>query len=246
MNHWIKGVSSYAADIDGLFWLVTALIGFWFIVAQGIVIYFALKYRRKEGVKAAYITGKTWRELSWVFIPVVLVVMCDGWIDVATASVWHSVKETLPTADHKVGVMGQQWAWTFRHEGPDRKLGTPDDIVTVDDLHVVVNKVIHVDLQSKDVLHSFSIPVMRFKQDTIPGRSITGWFKPTVPGVYDVQCAEICGLGHGYMAARITVQTQADYEAWMKAVAAGATALPGTPAASPAPAPAPVTPVLQK
>ena len=57
MNHWIKGASSYAADIDGLFWLVTALIGFWFIVAQGIVIYFALKYRRKEGVKAAYITG---------------------------------------------------------------------------------------------------------------------------------------------------------------------------------------------
>ena len=233
MNHWIKGLSSYAGDVDGLFWLVTALIGFWFIIAQGIVIYFALHYRRKPGVKAAYITGKSWRELNWVFIPVVLVVMCDGWIDVATADVWHNIKETLPKPEQTVSVLGQQWAWTFRHEGPDGKLGTPDDIVTVDDMHVVVGKTVHVEMQSKDVLHSFCIPVMRFKQDTIPGRSITGWFRPTTPGTYDIQCTQICGIGHGYMAARVTVQTQADFDAWMKAQAA-----PPVPVITPAPAPA--------
>jgi cytochrome c oxidase subunit 2 len=238
MNHWIKGISTYAGDIDGLFWLVTALIGFWFIVAQAVVIYFSIKYRRKEGMKASYITGKSWAEMSWVMIPVVLVVMCDGWIDVATASVWHNVKASLPAADHKVAVVGQQWAWTFRHEGPDGKLGTADDIVTVDDLHVVVDKTTHVELQSKDVLHSFCIPVMRFKQDTIPGRSITGWFKPTATGKHDIQCTQICGIGHGYMAARITIHTQEDYDAWMKSVATQAVALPGGTTAPAAPAPA--------
>ena len=240
MNHWIKGLSSYAADVDGLFWLVTALIGFWFVVAQAVVFYFAFRYRRKDGVKAAYITGKSWREMGWVMGPVILVVMCDGWIDVATASVWKNIKEELPAADHKVDVTGQQWAWTFRHEGPDGKLDTPDDIVTIDDLHLVANKTVHLNLESKDVLHSFCIPVMRFKQDTIPGRSITGWVKPTATGKYDIQCTQICGIGHGYMAARVTVQTQDEYDAWMKAQAA--TAMPAAapaPAAPPAPAPSP-------
>ncbi|MBX7208302.1 MAG: cytochrome c oxidase subunit II [Verrucomicrobiaceae bacterium] len=255
MNHWIKGLSSYAADVDGLFWLVTALIGFWFIVAQAVVFYFSFRYRRKNNPKAAYITGKSWREMGWVMGPVILVVMCDGWIDVATASVWKNIKEDLPAADHKVDVTGQQWAWTFRHEGPDGKLDTPDDIVTVDDLHLVVNKTVHLNLQSKDVLHSFCIPVMRFKQDTIPGRSITGWVKPTATGKYDVQCTQICGIGHGYMAARVTVQTQEEYDAWMKAQGAsavmppaasaaptGAGAPSAAPAAAPTPAPAPATP----
>lgn len=239
MNHWIQGLSSYAADVDHLFWLVTGLIGFWFIVAQVVVIGFALKYRKKPGVKAAYITGSSFRELGWVLGPVILVVICDGWIDVATASVWHHIKEELPAAEQKVAVTGQQWAWTFRHEGPDGKLNTPDDIVTVDQMHVREGKTIHVELQSKDVLHSFCIPVMRFKQDTIPGRSITGWFKPTKAGVYDIQCTQMCGIGHGYMAARLTVQNQADFDTWMKANAAppsaAVTAAPAAAAATPAP-----------
>lgn len=243
MNHWIQGLSSYAADVDHLFWLVTGLIGFWFIVAQVVVIGFALKYRKKPGVKAAYITGSSFRELGWVLGPVILVVICDGWIDVATASVWHHIKEELPAAEQKVAVTGQQWAWTFRHEGPDGKLNTPDDIVTVDQMHVREGKTIHVELQSKDVLHSFCIPVMRFKQDTIPGRSITGWFKPTKAGVYDIQCTQMCGIGHGYMAARLTVQNQADFDTWMKANAAPPSAtVPAAPAAVPAPAATPAQP----
>lgn len=243
MNHWIQGISSYAADVDHLFWLVTALIGFWFIVAQVVVIGFCFKYRRKPGVKASYITGGTFRELGWVLGPVILVVCCDGWIDIATASVWHHIKEDLPAAEQTVGVTGQQWAWTFRHEGPDGKLHTADDIITVDQMHVTEGKTIHVDLQSKDVVHSFSIPVMRFKQDTIPGRSITGWFKPIKAGVYDIQCTQMCGIGHGYMAARIHVHTPAEFDAWMKAnpaapQVAAAPAAPTAPAAPAAPAPA--------
>ena len=65
------------------------------------------------------------------------------------------------------------------------------------------------------MLHSFSVPVFRLKQDAIPGRVITGWFKPTMTGTYDIQCAEICGIGHGLMPARIVIETAEQHAAWM-------------------------------
>ena len=99
--------------------------------------------------------------------------------------------------------------------GADGRLDTPDDILTTDDLYVENAATYHFQLQSRDVLHDFSVPVFRLKQDAVPGRTITGWFRPTVPGTYDIQCAEICGLGHGVMAGRIHVQAPAEYAAWV-------------------------------
>jgi cytochrome c oxidase subunit 2 len=131
--------------------------------------------------------------------------------------VWYNVKQTLPEAESVVRVIGQQWAWTFQHPGADNELDTPDDIFTVDELHVEVDRVYHYRLESRDVLHSFSIPVFRLKQDAIPGRSITGWFEATRTGEYDVQCAEICGIGHGVMAARILIEDASRHQAWIAA-----------------------------
>jgi cytochrome c oxidase subunit II len=73
-----------------------------------------------------------------------------------------------------VRVIAQQWAWTFVHAGPDGVLDTADDIRTVEDMHVQVNRVYHFELHSRDVVHSFSVPVFRLKQDAVPGRSIQG------------------------------------------------------------------------
>ena len=120
-------------------------------------------------------------------------------------------------------MIGQQWAWTFQHPGADNELDTDDDIFTVDDLHVEVERTYHFRLESRDVLHSFSVPVFRLKQDAIPGRSITGWFRPTVTGQYDVQCAEICGIGHGVMAARIHIEDANTHAAWISAASAATT-----------------------
>jgi cytochrome c oxidase subunit 2 len=79
---------------------------------------------------------------------------------------------------------------------------------------------------SRDVLHSFSVPMFRLKQDAVPGRTITGWFHATRPGNYDIQCTQMCGIGHGLMAARIIVETPEQHSAWIRrasnpAVAAG-------------------------
>ncbi len=76
------------------------------------------------------------------------------------------------------------------------------------------------------MLHDFSVPVFRLKQDAIPGRVITGWFKPTRPGEYDIQCAEICGIGHGMMGARIFIETPEEHAAWMSQSSAGKPAAP--------------------
>ena len=78
-----------------------------------------------------------------------------------------------------------------------------------------VNKTYHFILTSRDVLHDFSVPAFRLKQDAIPGREITGWFKPTVAGEYDIQCAEICGVGHGLMPARLYVESAENHAAWV-------------------------------
>ena len=69
--------------------------------------------------------------------------------------------------------------------------------------------------ESRDVLHSFSVPVFRLKQDAVPGRVITGWFQATKTGTHDIQCVEICGIGHGIMGARIKIETPAEHAAWV-------------------------------
>jgi cytochrome c oxidase subunit 2 len=112
-------------------------------------------------------------------------------------------------------VIGQQWAWSFVQPGPDGKIDTPDDIKTVDEMHVEVDKLYHFKLEARDVLHSFSVPVFRLKQDAIPGRIITGWFEAIKTGEYDIQCAEICGIGHGLMAGRIIVESAEQHASWV-------------------------------
>ena len=128
--------SSYAADIDGLILLITVLVGFWFILAEGMFFWLIWKFRAKEGQKSQYITGKEKHLKRWITIPHVLVLICDVFIIVAAIKVWYNVKQHLPDADTEIRVIGQQWAWVFQHPGQDNQLDTPDDIFTTDQLYV--------------------------------------------------------------------------------------------------------------
>ena len=83
------------------------------------------------------------------------------------------------------------------------------------ELHVTVNTTYHFELMSRDVVHSFAVPAFRLKQDALPGRTITGWFRPNRVGTYDIQCTQMCGMGHGLMAGRIIVETPQDHAAWL-------------------------------
>jgi cytochrome c oxidase subunit II len=210
----LQRASTYADDIDGQIFLIAVLVGFWFLVAEGVFFWLLYKFRHREGVKSQYITGEQKHEKRWISIPHYLVLICDVLIIVGAVRVWMEVKQTLPDADRKVRIVAQQWAWTFTDAGPDGELDTDDDITTVDELHVEIGKVYHFELEARDVVHSFSVPVFRLKQDAIPGRRIIGWFEPTRTGTFDVQCAEICGIGHGIMGARMTVETAEEHAAF--------------------------------
>jgi len=211
----IQQASSYAHSVDGLIMLVMVLVGFWFLLAEGMFFWLIWRFRAKPGVKSQYITGKEKHLKRWITIPHALVLVCDVFIIIGAVQVWYSIKQQLPEADSTVRVIGQQWGWIFQHPGLDNELDTGDDIWTTDDLYVAVEKTYHFQLQSRDVIHDFSVPVFRLKQDGVPGRTITGWFRPTKTGTFDIQCAEICGIGHGVMAGRIHVQETDEHAAWI-------------------------------
>ncbi|GDX80496.1 cytochrome-c oxidase [Deltaproteobacteria bacterium] len=217
LEHYMIQGSSYASHIDGLVWVVLLITTFWFLLAEGMFFYLLWRYREQPGKKALYINDDLEHAIKykWVEIPHRLILICDVAVILGAVSVWSEVKLSMPVTDETVRITAQQWAWTFRHAGADGELDTADDIVTVDDLHVQLGKTYKFELAAKDVLHSFSVPVFRLKQDAIPGRVISGWFKPTQAGEFDVQCAEICGIGHGIMPARLYVETPEAHAEWI-------------------------------
>ncbi len=217
IEHYLLRGSSYAADIDNLVNLIGILVGFWFVVSELVFFWLILRFRARPGVRAEYITGEEKQQKQWISYPHYLVLVCDVFILVGAVQVWYNVKQTLPpeAESQHVRVIAQQWAWSFVTPGPDGALGTDDDIKSVDELRLAVNQKYIYELEARDVLHSFSIPIFRLKQDAVPGRVITGWFEPIVTGEYDIQCAEICGLGHGVMGARVVIESPEQHAAWV-------------------------------
>lgn len=215
LEHFIIQASSFAKDIDFIFDLITYVVGFWFFLTQGVIVYFLVKYRKSKNPKAQYITGEKHREQQWIHIPHYLVIICDVIIVGFTVFVWYDIKQDLPKADETIRVIARQWSWDIVYPGPDNKLNTPDDIVSFNELRIQKGKTYHFKLESLDVIHSFSIPVFRLKQDAIPGRIITGWFKAIKTGSYDLQCAEMCGVGHGIMAARVVIEEKEEHQTWL-------------------------------
>ncbi|MEZ4288815.1 MAG: hypothetical protein R3A47_11905 [Polyangiales bacterium] len=207
--------STYAAHIDDLIMWVAIIVGFWFVAAEALFFYLLFRYRKKEGVKAVYLDDHDPTVKKWINIPHWIIIGLDLVILVMAIRVWNEIKIDLPAADSTIRIVGQQWEWTFVHPGPDNLLDTADDITTTNDLHVQVGKTYHYKLEATDVLHDFSVPVFRLKQDAIPGRVITGWFTPTKTGEWDIQCAEMCGIGHGLMSARIHVESAEAHAAWV-------------------------------
>jgi cytochrome c oxidase subunit 2 len=124
---------------------------------------------------------------------------------------------------YRVEVLAQQWAWNFRATGPDGEFGTPDDIVTMNELHLPQDRPAIFNLSSKDVIHSFFVPDMRVKRDANPGAINHVWFEPAIAGDYAILCAELCGFAHYQMHGNLTVLPGEQFDAWEEE--AGALAL---------------------
>lgn len=153
--------------------------------------------------------------------------------------IWKTARAEPPKPEDnpmRVRVVGEQFAWNFHYPGADGKFGRtrPDlvntatnilgldksdpaaaDDVTHGELHLPVNRPAIIDISSKDVIHSFFLPVMRVKQDAIPGMRVPVWFTPTMEGVFEVACAQLCGNNHYSMRALMFIESQQNYDAWM-------------------------------
>jgi len=167
---------------------------------------FAIKYRRQPGRAAVQIEGSTILELSWSIIPFFVMV---------TFFIWGAViffEERTPPADStEVYVVAKQWMWKVEHMEGQRE---------INELHVPTGQDIKLIMTSQDVIHSFFIPAFRLKQDVLPGRYTTLWFKATKPGRYHLFCAEYCGTMHSGMGGDIVVMDPQDYAQWMAGGAA--------------------------
>lgn len=215
-----KDISTNGHLIDNLFKYTTILNTFYFALVCIGLFGFSYAYSKKRNKKAYYTHGNKKKHVimsgligAAVFLSIDLNITRFSNNDLLSAFwKWPDPKTEKVL---RVEVMGQQWMWTFRYAGPDGEFGTRDDVVTNNDLRVPVNTKILFHLTSKDVIHSFFVPNVRLKVDTIPGRITRVWWDVNTPGVYDIACAEMCGLNHYLMKAELTVYTQEDFDRWM-------------------------------
>ena len=213
LSWWLpEDVSTYGKDIDFLFHLIYYITGATFLLVAGAMIAFLVMYRHKEGRRATYTHGNTTLEIIWTIVPALILVVLT-FLSVPT---WARIKMQLPPTDIKIQVSAKQFNWQVIYPGPDGKFGTSDDKTFDNEVHVPVGKPVVLILTSQDVIHSFYMPNLRFKQDVVPGREIQQWFEATKPGKYEIPCAELCGFGHSGMRGWLYVHTPEDYAKWVK------------------------------
>jgi cytochrome c oxidase subunit 2 len=213
MMSWLpENVSTFGGEIDSLFYLIYYITGAVFILVTVLMVLFLILYRHREGRRATYSHGNTALEIIWTVIPAIILVA----LSFMSVSSWGKIKSHAPPSDFQIQVTAKQFNWEIVYPGPDGKFGTEDDLQIDNDMHVPVNKVVHIILKSKDVIHSFFLPQLRVKQDAVPGRDILVWFEATKPGRYELPCAELCGFGHSGMRGWLYVHTPENYQKWAR------------------------------
>jgi cytochrome c oxidase subunit 2 len=213
MMSWLpENVSTFGGEIDYLFYVIYYITGAVFILVTALMVLFLIMYRRREGRRARYSHGNTALEITWTVVPAVILVV----LSFMSASTWAKVKRHAPPSDFQIQVTAKQFNWEIVYPGPDGEFGSADDFQAENDIHVPVNKTVHVILSSKDVIHSFFLPNLRVKQDAVPGRDILVWFEATKPGKYELPCAELCGFGHSGMRGWLYVDTPEQFAQWVK------------------------------
>jgi cytochrome c oxidase subunit 2 len=191
-----------APRVDALYYFLIAVTAFFTLLVAGLVVYFAIKYRRRSKDEAGVpIHGSMWLEAAWTIIPLIIVLVIFGW----SSSIFFSMARP-PANTLDVYVVGKQWMWKFQHL---------DGRMEVNELHVPVGVDVKLTMTSQDVIHDVYIPNFRLKADVLPGKYTHLWFKATQPGKYHLFCAEYCGTNHSGMVGWIIVQERADYERWL-------------------------------
>ncbi len=228
--------SEHAPEIDEMIILIHYLMAVLFVGWGAFYVYTLIRFRASANPKADY-HGVTSHTSSYLEIGVAVIeaVLLIGFAVPAWA---HRVNDIPPEEEATVvNMIGKQFEWISHYPGPDGRFGrrdisliTPtnnigldrsdpngaDDIVSINQMNLPVNKPVIVYLSSQDVIHSMGIAEMRVKQDAIPGIQIPVWWVPTELGQFEVNCSQLCGLGHYRMRGFVTIMEQDEYDAWLE------------------------------
>jgi cytochrome c oxidase subunit II len=253
MTEWLglpPLATAHGAQIDGLIGWTHIFMLVLFVGWGGFFAYCLVRFRRSRQPVANYAGVKS-HTSSYLEVAVLVVEMVL--LFAFSIPLWAARVDRMPAANEAllVEVTGEQFAWNVHYAGPDGVFGrtdiklldlqsnplgldrsdpaAKDDVTTVNQLYLPVNKPIIVRLRSKDVIHSFGVPEFRVKQDAIPGLTIPIWFVPNVTTAemrartknpefqYEIACAQLCGLGHARMRGFVTVETADEFQKWIDA-----------------------------
>ena len=198
-----EAASRTTGQVDTLFLFITFVCLFFFLLVEGLLIFFAIRYRKRKGAEAAEtpdIRGNLFLETVWILIPTIVVAgfFYYGYM------VFRDIRTPSPGATD-IHAVGRQWLFEFRY---------PDGRSSINEIRVPVGRPVKLILSSDDVIHSFYIPAYRLKQDMVPGLYTTLYLHPDKAGTYDILCAEYCGVGHSTMRANLIVMEPDAYAAW--------------------------------
>jgi len=228
-------ISEHGDAIDRQFVITLVVVGIAFILAQVTLGYYIWRFRDQGQGRVIYTHGSTRLEVAWTLLTGVVFVT----LAIMGQSVWAQLHLQDPPSDAmEIEVTGQQFVWNIRYPGADGKFGrthpklisdqqnpvgldrrdpaSRDDVVSVNQMAIPVDRPIKVVLRSKDVTHGFWVPVLRVKQDAVPGLAIPIYFKALKTGKYEIACVELCGLAHYRMKGILTVMTDQELKAWLR------------------------------
>jgi cytochrome c oxidase subunit 2 len=238
MAHWLGlpvEASGHAVEIDTITVLVHVLMVVLLAGWGSYFIWVLVRFRQSRNPRASYAPIKarlsTYSEAIVVLAELILLVAFS-------IPAWATRTRTLPAENEAlvVRVVAEQFAWNVHYAGGDGRFaaadlklaaadnplglvrsspGGADDVTTVSELVVPINRPVIVQLTAKDVIHSVGVPAMRVKQDAIPGMVIPVWFTPTREGVYEIACSQLCGLGHYRMRGIVRVVPSDEFDRWL-------------------------------
>lgn len=214
--------STSTNSISSLYWLIFGIGGTIYLIVQFLIIFSAIRFRRRSEALPPQFHGNNTLEIGWTIAPAVVLLV----ILYATVQTLGVTRYAGQTSEIEVDVIGHQWWWEYRY--------TKQDVITAADLVVPVNTPIHLRIWSEDVIHSFWVPQLAGKTDANPinmlnestvgpgVKQLNSWFLATQTGIFEGQCAEYCGEQHAIMRMRVIVVEKAEWDAWVKRNAAPA------------------------
>ncbi len=233
---WIKNAwlpdnqSEIGKEIDFLFYVILWITGFFFLVTELLLAYAMLAGKAGADGKGRFFHDSVKLEISWTLVTAGILLFL-GLYQIPT---WAKAKfsSEMPKGPPDCLVTASQFRWDVRYplweENADkpavldtRNPNLQESFELANEMHVPAGRQVLIHLTTRDVIHSFWIPNLRVKQDTLPGHMIPVWFDAQKPGTYPWVCAELCGWGHYTMQAKVIVHPKEgpdSYEAWLKQV----------------------------